>query len=67
GYSGWIRGDLPYARIAWVGPAADGLRIFAAGRKGVVALWLHTDGKRWPGRYVDEDRDVAFKARRLDD
>ncbi|HEX7062360.1 MAG TPA: serine hydrolase domain-containing protein, partial [Woeseiaceae bacterium] len=47
GYSGWIRGDLPYARIAWVGPAADGLRIFAAGRKGVVALWLHTDGKRW--------------------
>lgn len=67
GYSGWIKGDLPYARIAWVEPAADGLRIFAAGKNGLVALWLHRDGGDFSGRYLDEDRDVTFKARRLDD
>lgn len=65
GYTGRIEGDLPYARIASLAATAQGPRIFAAGRQGLVALWLYPASKRVSGRYVDEDRDVALEARRL--
>jgi CubicO group peptidase (beta-lactamase class C family) len=68
GYGGRIAGnDVPYARIAAVEAAADGVRLYAAGRNGLVALRLRRDGDRISGRWIGEDRDVAFEGRRLDD